>query len=300
MGMGRNVLKAVAGCLAVVSGTLGVPAAAGRPVASSAAPPGVHSVSLGEAEEAGDYWTQDRMEQATPEDAVGVVGERGVRALHFRGVGNVGALFYRGSGRRGHFCTASVVHSARRDLLLTAGHCVYGGGGYRSQMVFVPRYSAGQRPLGTWKVRTVIVDRRWARSLDQDLDFGFVTLWPSHGKRIEDLVPGNTLGTEPGFHNYVRVIGYPKFLDDPADTAIYCRNWTSRAARFQLRFDCDGYAGGTSGSPWLLRFDGRTNTGQVIGVIGGYQGGGWKKSVSYSSYFDRDIKHLYDTAQRLP
>lgn len=250
-----------------------------------------------ESDEADDYWTPRRMAEALPEGAD--EGVQLVRARHIRGMGSVGALFYR-DGSGDHFCTASVVHSRRANLLITAGHCLYGAEGYRSRLVFVPRYSHGSRPLGTWRIRTMVVDRRWVRSFDQDLDFGFATVWPTRGREIEQVVRGNRLATDQGFHNFVQVIGYPKANADPADTAIYCRNWTTRAGRFQVRFDCEGYASGTSGSPWITHFDWRTGTGDVIGVIGGFHRGGWTSSVSYTSYFDHDIRHLYRTAMNLP
>lgn len=52
---------------------------------------------------------------------------------------------------------------------------------------------------------------------------------------------------------------------------------------------------GTSGGPWVIDVDAATGDGTVIGVIGGYQYGGDSPDVSYSSYFDSDIKDLYDS-----
>jgi hypothetical protein len=64
----------------------------------------------------------------------------------------------------------------------------------------------------------------------------------------------------------------------------------------QLAFDCDGYTGGTSGSPWVTGFDPRTRTGTIVGVIGGYQQGGDTPSVSYSAYFGSGVQQLYQQA----
>jgi hypothetical protein len=64
----------------------------------------------------------------------------------------------------------------------------------------------------------------------------------------------------------------------------------------QLEFDCDGYTGGTSGSPWVTGFDPRTRSGTIVGVIGGYQEGGDSPSVSYSPYFGSGIYQLYEQA----
>ena len=54
--------------------------------------------------------------------------------------------------------------------------------------------------------------------------------------------------------------------------------------------------GGTSGSPWITRFDPVTRTGAIVGVIGGYQEGGDTPAVSYSAYLDSDIRKLYQEA----
>jgi V8-like Glu-specific endopeptidase len=61
----------------------------------------------------------------------------------------VGALFLHDASGN-HFCTASVVASPGRDLLVTAAHCINGGphGGARSDIVFIPGYRDGHAPYG--------------------------------------------------------------------------------------------------------------------------------------------------------
>jgi V8-like Glu-specific endopeptidase len=83
-----------------------------------------------------------------------------------------------------------------------------------------------------------------------------------------------------------------------SDRPITCRNATTKEDTYQLRFACDGYFPGTSGSPWLADYDPNTRTGRIVGVIGGREEGGAEDNVSYSSYFDEDVKHLYDEAVR--
>lgn len=242
------------------------------------------------------------MAAATPE-AAGAPAVPGLAATgwipwgrHFRGVPSVGALFYRG-GHGDHYCTASLIQSSGADLVLTAAHCLYfHAHRYASRIVFVPRYHAGRRPYGVWPIGSVVLDRRWARGLDPDLDFAFATVRPVHGRRIGRLIRGNRLGTDRGFRNWVEVIGYPDRRWNYGDYAIRCRNATSRAARFQVRFVCGGFTHGTSGSPWLAHYDRRTGTGEVVGVIGGLHEGGWTSTVSYTSYFDHDIRRLYAIA----
>jgi V8-like Glu-specific endopeptidase len=205
----------------------------------------------------------------------------------------VGALFTReGSGN--HFCTASVVSSPGRDLLITAAHCINGGDGrgYRSDVVFIPGYQNGKAPYGIWTPARLVVAQGWARSADPDLDVGFVVLKPRYGENIEQVLGANTLLFNAGYRNLVRVTGYPNSSEEP----ISCQNWTVRQSTRQLKFSCDGFTGGTSGSPWITRFDPYTRTGRIVGVLGGYQQGGYTADISYSAYFGDAIKQLYQQA----
>ena len=128
--------------------------------------------------------------------------------------------------------------------------------------------------------------------LDPDFDVGFIVLKPDDGKNVEDVLGANQLGFDPGYRNLVRVTGYPASADAP----VTCLNWTSRQSQTQLRFDCDGFTGGTSGSPWISRFDPRTRTGTIVGVLGGYQAGGSTEAISYSAYLGPEIEQLYRQA----
>ena len=73
-----------------------------------------------------------------------------------------------------------------------------------------------------------------------------------------------------------------------------CQNRTTKQSATQLRFDCAGFYSGTSGSPWVTKFQLHAHTSTIVGVIGGYQQGGDTDSVSYSSYFGPAIRALYE------
>ncbi len=198
----------------------------------------------------------------------------------------VGALFSGG----GHFCSASVVNSPAGDLVLTAAHCVAGD---LEDLSFAPAYAGGVAPYGMWTVTRVLVPDGWANGLDPDLDFAFLTVRQDGNPRpVQDLTGGERLGTDQGFVNDVTLVGYP----DDAESPVVCRNTTSQAATYQQRIDCPGFPNGTSGGPWLTAVDPATGNGTVIGVIGGYEQGGDTSDVSYSAYFDHDIRNLYRTA----
>jgi V8-like Glu-specific endopeptidase len=196
---------------------------------------------------------------------------------------SVGPLFYPGGG---HQCTASVVAGPGGDLLVTAAHCVYGGGGYRSGLRFAPGYIAGRSPEGVWQVVAVFVDSRWIGSADPDDDVAFLRVRPLNGRTVEQVSGAHALGVGYGPVNQVTVTGYPADGDRP----LSCGGPTAGESATQMRFDCDGFTSGTSGGPWV------TGDGSVIGVIGGHHAGGYLPSVSYSPRFGDQVKALYDTA----
>lgn len=208
----------------------------------------------------------------------------------------VGALFYNDI-KGDHYCTAGVVDSPHRNMLVTAAHCLYSQGSYNKDIVFVPGYRSGNTPYGVWSIKSMLVDDRWIKSQDPDMDVGFVALEPGsdkHGKNIEEVLGANKLGIDEGFDHVVEVTGYPSNSDQP----VSCMTRTRKQSAHQLRFDCGRFFGGTSGAPWVTGYDPRKKTGRIIGVIGGYQGGGDTDSISYSSYFDDDVRKLYDRAVR--
>lgn len=258
----------------------GPPAGPGRPGAGGAA----------------GFWSRSRLLGAPPlqggQRAVPLPGQT-PDAHTAEAALRVGALFeHDASGD--HFCTASVVASPGKDLLITAAHCINGGdgSGYKKDIVFIPGYRDGATPYGIWTPQRLLVAPQWANSADPDFDVGFVVLQPLDGENIQQVLGANQLGYDSGYQYLVRVTGYPS----SAGTPITCVNWTSRQSATQLRFNCGGYTGGTSGSPWVTHFDPRSRTGTIVGVIGGYQEGGDAPSVSYSAYLGDGARQLYQQA----
>ena len=247
------------------------------------------------ASELASYWTEARLLAADPSRGLDYQSrtEQGKAAHMARLSLRVGALFEHDADGD-HFCTASVVASPGRDLLITAAHCINGGknGGYRQDIVFIPGYRDGREPFGVWIPAKLLVAPQWENSSDPDYDVGFIVLKPHDGKNIEEVLGANQLGINPGYTNLVRVTGYPASQDAP----VTCVSQTSRQSQSQLRFDCDGFTGGTSGSPWVTHFDPRTLTGTIVGVLGGYQEGGGTEAISYSSYLGPEVEQLYRQA----
>ncbi|KPI13646.1 hypothetical protein OK074_8751 [Actinobacteria bacterium OK074] len=196
----------------------------------------------------------------------------------------VGALFTGNQLAGKHFCTASVVNSDSHDLIVTAAHCVDGGG----TMWFVPGYRDGRAPYGVWEVTKVYTESAWDSDQDEDSDVAFARVEHIGGQGVEDLVGGNPFvtGQSTGV-GAVTVTGYP----DSRETPITCTNRTTAHSATQQRIDCPDFTGGTSGSPWV---DG---DGGVIGVLGGHEEGGSTADVSYSVVMGGEAAALYRTAE---
>ncbi|MFI0165154.1 trypsin-like serine peptidase [Streptomyces sp. NPDC017095] len=204
-----------------------------------------------------------------------------------RPAARVGALFAADRAGRpdgGHFCTASVVHSPRGDLIVTAAHCVDDGG---AGLVFVPGYRDGRAPYGLWRVTRRFLPAGWTREQDEDSDVAFAAVAGRDGRRLEDVVGAGrfTPGVATGA-TAVTVTGYPRVRETP----VTCTDKPSPYSRTQQRVDCPGFTGGTSGSPWV------NGDGQVVGVLGGHERGGATADVSYSVVLGGEAARLYQEA----
>jgi V8-like Glu-specific endopeptidase len=208
----------------------------------------------------------------------------------FNGTPAVGALFTVHAGHLArHTCTASVVASPAGDLVITAAHCV----SRINRYAFAPAYHNGWAPYGIWTVTKVFVDQSWAASASPDDDVAFLVVKQAgNGRRIENLTGAERLGTGWRPVQAAVVIGYPEGKEWP----ITCQATTRAFGSDQMEFDCGGYTDGTSGGPFLARVSPVTGLGTVIGVIGGYEQGGYTPSVSYSPRFGRAVAALYQVA----
>lgn len=193
-----------------------------------------------------------------------------------------GALF-EGDVTGDHFCTATVVHSPGRNLIVTAGHCLRAGRVGEGGASFAPAYKDGRAPHGTWKIAEVFEDPRWADATNDDYDLAFARLAPdASGRNVEDVTGAAVLDTTGRTDEQVTVTGYPSDRKVP-------RTCLSRAVRLsatEQRFDCADFPGGTSGSAWIAA------DGKIIGVLTG----GDTDDVSTSTILTDYAARLYARA----
>jgi V8-like Glu-specific endopeptidase len=213
----------------------------------------------------------------------------------FSGVPQVGTLFGTSGGSlTSHHCTGSVVSSPEGDIVVTAAHCVYNSSGAETDLAFVPEYDNGDKPFGVWDVSAVYVAPQWITDRDTNYDVAFIVVHKSGSSTpIQDVVGADTLAVDQSFTGLTNVIGYPSDTNRP----ITCTNYTTEFSSTQLQFDCDGFPGGTSGSPFLTDVNAKTGLGTVVGVIGGYQAGGDSPDISYSVHFTDSVSQLLAKAE---
>ncbi len=212
-------------------------------------------------------------------------------AAVFAGVPAVGALFS-GSVSAGHGCSASVVDSAARDLVVTAAHCVSGTG---AGLLFVPGYVDGSTPHGAWSVRAAYADPSWLSSQDPRHDYVFLRVAArvvdGRSQELQDVVGADTLGLVPAEGDTVTVDGYGA---GRGDRPIGCTAAVTLTGDYPT-FVCAGFVDGTSGGPWLADGAGSTPS-LLVGVVGGLHQGGCEDDTSYSAPFDGDTVAAWERA----
>ena len=160
-------------------------------------------------------------------------------------------------------------------------------------MPFVPGYHHGVRPFGVWPVSQVIEDERWTAGADPDDDFAFLVVHQAGNPGdIQAVTGGEELGAGVAAGRAVTVAGYP----DGADAPVRCENAVQDFSPTQYQFNCGGCTDGTSGSPLLVQGGKLSGTATVVGVIGGYEKGGFTPSVSYAARFGPRVAALFRRA----
>jgi V8-like Glu-specific endopeptidase len=238
------------------------------------------------------YWTRARMAAASGTSAVPEVSRvPGVSGLAWTGGGAVarttGRVFFTMAGT-GYSCSGSVVASQHQDVVITAAHCVSDGAGHwATHWTFVPGYSDGREPYGSYPARTYYVPAPWSQGAEEDDDVAFVVVGAGlagtgsgsgsgsagpvlagtgRGQQVGAVVGGQQIefGTRAPAE---AVFGYPAEPPYTGRSLDYCRG-TLQPDPYGLADEgiaCAMTEGG-SGGPWLSEFDPRTGLGVISGV----------------------------------
>lgn len=210
-----------------------------------------------------------------------------------------GILFYRRpNGQDGH-CSASVIASHSRSLILTAAHCVSGTGGWGDMLMFVPAYNGDmdlpteeQAPLGKWPIKQAFTPPVTGAG---DEDIAVASIYPQSGQLLQDVVGDafQPLVTQPGAgFESLDLYGYPGLApyEDPPyhGEQRHCRSPAiQRDQTTMLDLPHCAAQDGNSGGPIVI--EGSSGfTGFVVGVV--YQAHGYTRLLPWT------FQPIYDAA----
>ncbi|MEU6427311.1 hypothetical protein ABZ860_15580, partial [Microbispora sp. NPDC046973] len=120
------------------------------------------------------------------DDKAGVVGSSGDQKAATGTLKNVnlpkttGKVFFIGADHKPHWCSATSVQGQYKNLVATAGHCVYDTKSNATTLdkwVFIPGYYEGKTPWGIYVGKTAYTHYDYSVYEDGDRDYAFVTVY---------------------------------------------------------------------------------------------------------------------------
>lgn len=231
VGRGRRAVHAaIAG---LVAGTAALALAASAPAAQVT----IERGQVRGEDRTARYWTPKRMARARPLPLLERGGQGAQRAraaararrldappfLSARVVDplvppyrTVGKLFGKVRGFGKFECSATVVEAPNRRVILTAGHCVKEPGfPFAKRLAFVPAYTDGDRPFGTFTWSQVRVPKQWLRANDS-FDLATIRLRKRRrdGEKVADVTGASALGIAQPRDQVYGALGYPFRFDE--------------------------------------------------------------------------------------
>ncbi|WP_372444560.1 trypsin-like serine peptidase, partial [Sphaerisporangium melleum] len=131
----------------------------------------------------------------------------------------IGKVFFT-VGDKEYWCSASSVQAKYRNLVATAGHCVFDEGvqnGALDNWVFIPGYYQGKAPWGIYVGKAAYTHYDFAVYEDYDSDYAFVTVYNGIAYAGEKQV---TKSTYDGWNGYK----YAKDVEISATEYTKCKD----------------------------------------------------------------------------
>jgi hypothetical protein len=250
-----------------------------------------------------DYWTAERMENATPVEQVrgqGPAQDEGAAApapaREYPGTytqypaSTHGKVFFTLNGFN-YACSGTALNSTNRSVVWTAGHCLNEGpGAFATNFAFVPAYRDGARPLGTWTARSLMTTSAWATQGDLSYDLGAAVMNTTGGSALTDVVGGRGIAFNYDRSQFYTSFGYPAAPPFSGGRLWLCESplvaSDPSASPPTMGIDCD-MTSGSSGGGWIVGND-------VYSVNSyGYLN---QPDVMYGPYQDSVAQSLYSQA----
>lgn len=210
-----------------------------------------------------------------------------------------------------YVCSGSVITSKGRDLVWTAGHCLYDGGnntaaGWHTKLVFLPDF-VGTESSQSWSSRGVFVGTSadsvltpWYQSGNGAYDIGAFTVAPYKGHKLQDYVGAQGFKFKASHTLSIKDFGYPETLQPfttahPQGTPVdgwklrYSTGttWNATSNGAYIGFKTN-LGHGASGGPWLTGIN-SGGYGYIVGINS--IGGGIRM---YSPYLGSQAIALYN------
>lgn len=156
-----------------------------------------------------------------------------------------GKVFFRqqnpkGAGLVDGSCSGAVVDNPRKNVVWTAGHCLFKEGQWVTDVVFVPGYNKGGRaPYGIWVAEDMWTVGAMTNSGSSEVDrsendLGAIRLKRRNGRNIENVTGGLGFAFErhEDLFDEARTLGYPgreevhacegEFVKLAAQNGVFC------------------------------------------------------------------------------
>ncbi|MFE3455413.1 trypsin-like serine peptidase [Nonomuraea sp. NPDC059194] len=234
-----------------------------------------------------------------------------------------GKVFFIGSDLQPHWCTGTAVQSNYRNLVATAGHCLFdteAPDGPLAKWVFVPGYSEGTTPFGLYVGKQASAHYDFDSYRDYDRDFAFVNVYKgvvssspdvlTDVGRLVDNVGGQGLAFNQPLAPTVDVFGYPAG-PNPDGRLPYTGEtleWStgSTFAMKVMGLPADRLMGvdspftgeGSLGSSWLTHYTSDSRSGYLNGITISVSDtdGDNRYDTGISPYFDGELYAVYRDA----
>lgn len=213
-----------------------------------------------------------------------------------------GKVFFVQDGSN-YVCSGTLVNSPNKSMVMTAGHCVHGGGpgeGYHTNWTFVPAYKNNVRPYGTWAAQTLFTLTGWANNGDFSYDIGAAVLFPraSDNAKAVNLLGGRGMQWNKTRDQHFWSLGYPSGAPFNGQTLILCTaskatdDTSAGAGPAAIGIGCD-MTPGSSGGGWVV------GIGQGNGYVNGINSYKYTTSqplAMYTPYFGAGAQAIYNAA----
>jgi V8-like Glu-specific endopeptidase len=211
----------------------------------------------------------------------------------------VGKLYFHDPKTGDDFvCSASTL---RPRLVVTAGHCVASPSTnassryFYTNLMFVPAFSNGVAPLGTWTPRTVWVTNTWYYSdgsVPNAQDVGMLVMNDNNGSKIGSVTGYLGYYTGQLGKNHATMLGYPGNLDSGQRMQVNHAYTFGSGGENTFQYG-SAMRNGSSGGPWIQDYGVNPTSNPAVSGLGS------NYLISVTSYGPRATEPKYQGGSNL-